>query len=398
MEDEALTTGSQYKWLILLLTWLVYFSFGLILTSIPPLVTPISAELSLSYSEMGVIIGSVILMYIPLSIPIGIIIDHIGQKKMIAAGALLTSMSAVLRAFAFSFETLFLTVFLFGFGGPTISVGLAKVIASFFEGRERGIASGIYMTGSIVGSGVSLAITNSVILPLVGTWRNVFVAYGIIGFLTMVVWILLVTVPERTNEASGIIQPLRETTRKLLGHRQVWIVCIVGSSSFLVFYGFTNWLPTLLELKGLSSADAGLLSSLPSWVGLLGSSAIPGLAVVGSRKPVVVIVLLLEGISMAVAGLASGPVLTLALIAYGVTSGASMPLLLVVLMDLQDVGADYTGVASGIFFSIGAFCGFLGPAVVGYLTDLTGSFFPAIFTLTLAVEAMIPLTLTLKEL
>jgi len=67
-------------------------------------------------------------------------------------------------------------------------------------------------------------------------------------------------------------------------------------------------------------------------------------------------------------------------------------------MDLQDVGADYTGVASGIFFSIGAFCGFLGPAVVGYLTDLTGSFFPAIFTLTLAVEAMIPLTLTLKEL
>ena len=317
---------------------------------------------------------------------------------MIAAGALLTSVSAVLRAFAFSFETLFLTVFLFGFGGPTISVGLAKVIASFFEGRERGIASGIYMTGSIVGSGVSLAITNSVILPLVGTWRNVFVAYGIIGFLTMVVWILLVTVPERTNEASGIIQPLRETTRKLLGHRQVWMVCIVGSSSFLVFYGFTNWLPTLLELKGLSSADAGLLSSLPSWVGLLGSSAIPGLAVVGSRKPVVVIVLLLEGISMAVAGLASGPVLTLALIAYGVTSGASMPLLLVVLMDLQDVGADYTGVASGIFFSIGAFCGFLGPAVVGYLTDLTGSFFPAIFTLTLAVEAMIPLTLTLKEL
>ncbi|MFX1416650.1 MAG: MFS transporter, partial [Promethearchaeota archaeon] len=69
----------------------------------------------------------------------------------------------------------------------------------------------------------------------------------------------------------------------------------------------------------------------------------------------------------------------------------------VVLMDLKDVGAEYTGIASGVFFSIGAFCGFLGPIIVGLLTDLTGSFIPAIFTLALIVEAMIALTLVLKE-
>ncbi|MBE0525629.1 MAG: MFS transporter, partial [Candidatus Thorarchaeota archaeon] len=98
-------------------------------------------------------------MFIPLAVPIGIAFDHFGQKKMIAIGLLFISTSAILRSFVFSFETLFLVVLLFGVGGPTISVGLAKVVASFFEGKERGLASGIYMTGAVVGSGSALALT-----------------------------------------------------------------------------------------------------------------------------------------------------------------------------------------------------------------------------------------------
>jgi MFS family permease len=153
MTNEAdQSVKSSYRWIILALAWLVYFSFGLILSSIPPLVNVIANDLSMTYSQMGVILGSVILFYIPLSIPIGVTIDRIGQKKMIAAGLLITSISSILRAFAFNFETMFLVVALFGFGGPTISVGLAKVVASTFEGKERGLSSGIYMTGAIVGS------------------------------------------------------------------------------------------------------------------------------------------------------------------------------------------------------------------------------------------------------
>ena len=152
---------SRYRWVVLTLAWLVYFAFGLILSSIPPLVNTISIDLNLDYSQMGVILGSVILMYVPLSVPIGASIDRFGQKKMITSGLILISSSAVLRSVVFNFESLFLAVFLFGFGGPTVSVGLAKVIASTFEGRERGLASGIYMTGAAVGSASALALTNS---------------------------------------------------------------------------------------------------------------------------------------------------------------------------------------------------------------------------------------------
>ncbi|MFX1560771.1 MAG: CynX/NimT family MFS transporter [Promethearchaeota archaeon] len=396
-EEDHLSRPSGYRWVILTLAWLVYFEFGLILSSIPPLVNTIAVDLSLSFSEMGIILGSVILMYVPLAVPIGVGIDRIGMKRLIALGLVFISTSAILRSFVLSFETLFLTVFLFGFGGPTISVGLAKVAASFFEGKERGLASGIYMTGAAVGSASALALTNSVVLPFVGTWRNVFSLYGLIGFLVAIGWILLAREePKEYNELINRDQ-VRTILRSLLGNKYVWIAAIIGSTTFLVFYGFGNWLPTLLEGKGMSPVDAGYLASIPTWVGLAGSAVIPGIAVAGSRRPIIVISLLFEGVAMYIVGITTGSFLLVSLVVYGIFSGGLMPLMLVVMMDLPDVGADYTGIASGLFFSIGGIMGFGGPILVGYLTDIASSFIPALILLTLIVEGAIILVFFLKE-
>lgn len=395
--NEQLSDQSGYRWVILVLAWLVYFAFGLILTSIPPLVNIIAADLSLTYSEMGIILGSVILMYIPLAIPIGVGIDRIGLKKMIALGLLFISSSAVLRSFVFNFESLFLMVFLFGFGGPTISVGLAKVAASFFDGRERGIASGIYMTGAVVGSASAFALTNSIFLPLVGTWRNVFSLYGLFGFVIAICWIILAREPSEKTEQISRMSPVGMIARSLLGNRHIWMVALIGSSSFLVFYGFGNWLPTLLERKGLDPVYAGYLASIPTWTGLIGSAAIPGLSKVGKRRPVIVGLLSIVGITICLVGISEDALLLVSLILHGIFSGAIMPLMLVVMMDLPAVGADNTGIASGLFFSIGASMGFIGPIIVGYLTDLTSSFMPALLLLTIVVLIMIVPTIVLRE-
>ncbi|MFW9870264.1 MAG: CynX/NimT family MFS transporter [Candidatus Thorarchaeota archaeon] len=388
---------SSYRWIILVLAWFVYFAFGLILSSIPPLVNTISADLSLTYSQMGIILGSVILMYVPLAIPVGVSIDRIGQVKMITLGLLLISSSAILRSLVFSFETLFFVVFLFGVGGPTVSVGLAKVVASFFEGRERGLASGIYMTGAAVGSATALALTNSLVLPLVGTWRNVFSLYGVVGLLIACSWIMLARESVTSSEQSERQSSFKMMVASLLSHRDIWIVAIIGSTTFLVFYGFGNWLPTILEGKGMSSVDAGYLASIPTWVGLIGSAIIPGIGVAGSRRPIIIVSLLIEGVSMYIVGILCCLPLLVTLVIYGIVSGAMMPLMLVVMMDLPDVGAEKTGIASGLFFSIGGCTGFIGPIVVGYLTDLTDSFLPPLLLLTIIVEVMILLAFLLKE-
>lgn len=43
---------------MLALVWLLYASFGAIHRSIAPLITPIIADLNISYSQMGLVLGS----------------------------------------------------------------------------------------------------------------------------------------------------------------------------------------------------------------------------------------------------------------------------------------------------------------------------------------------------
>jgi len=390
--------SSSYKWVMLTLIWLVYFSAFMVFSSIPPLVTPIVHDLALTYSQVGFILGTVLLVYIPLGVPVGLIIDRVGTRRTLMIGIALASLSGILGSFATNFETLFLSVFVFGLGGPFISVGSPKIVASWFFGRDRGVASGIYITGATIGGSTALAITNTLILPLVGTWRNTLRLYGLFGL--SIAFICLLFAREAAHTKAGVVKTvsLREAITKLLREKYVWIVVIMGFFSlFFAGHGFGRWLPKLLELKGMSPADAGSWSSVPGWSGVLGSLVIPSLRKAGSRKLIVFVTLLVAGICIFTTGITIGLPLIASLIFYGISSAAMAPLVMVILMDLPQVGAQYMGAAGGILMSVGGLGGFTGPLMVGFIVDLTGSMLPSIIVLTVAVEAMLILALLMKE-
>jgi len=399
MENEpGFSVKSNYRWVMLALIWLAYFAFGMIGSSIPPLVTPIARDLTLTYSQIGSILGAILLVYIPLAISVGLLIDRAGMRRLIVAAIALVPLSAFLQSFATNFETLFLSVCVFGIGGPFLSVGSPKIVASWFSGKERGLASGIYMTGAFIGSSTALTITNTIIMPLVGTWRDVLRLYALLGFSMAFIWLLFGREAPSTQTGRIANIPLREAIKKLVREKYVWIVTIIAfSSAFFAGYGFTRWLPKLLELKGMSSAEAGFFASVPGWSGLIGNIVTPALGKAGSRKPLVFVTLLVQGICIFVTATVTGLPLIASLIFYGISYGGMAPLLIVILMDMQQVGAKYMGAATGILFSLGGLGGFTGPLMVGFLADLTGSILSGMIALAALVEAMLLFTLLMKE-
>lgn len=60
---------------MLALLWLLYVSFGAIIRTLSPLVTPILADLDMSYSQMGLVMGSWQLTYIGAAFAAGFLID-----------------------------------------------------------------------------------------------------------------------------------------------------------------------------------------------------------------------------------------------------------------------------------------------------------------------------------
>jgi len=383
-----------YRWLMLSLGWLMYFSFGLIHTAIAPLVAPIMVDLGLTYTQMGVIAGAWQLIYIFSAQPLGMAIDRLGVHRSLLLGAAVISASSSLRFFAMGFWGLFASVALFGLGGPFISIGTPKLISIWFSGEERGAASGINASGSAIGSMAALSLTNSFVLPLVGAWRSVFHAYGIFGFSVALIWLLL---GGRSPAGGGedLAEPPGEerrhgTVRELLKHRDIWLIVGIGVVFFLADHALQNWMPRILELKGMSPADAGYATSLMALSGILGSLVIPRFSYrIGSMRSTIAIVILFSGASILLIGVGGGLSLLAGITSAGFFTRALVPVLMVTLMDMPGVGAERMGTVGGLFFSIAEIGGFLGPFLMGYLKDLTGSFLPGILFLAIITEAAI---------
>ena len=96
----------RYRWVMLALLWLVYASFGMVSRSIFPLVTPILKDLSISYAQMGFILGSWQLTYIIVAVLAGSLLDRWGIRRSIFAGAMIMGLSAALRYFPHGFVTM----------------------------------------------------------------------------------------------------------------------------------------------------------------------------------------------------------------------------------------------------------------------------------------------------
>ncbi len=375
--DEDVATGlpphqQPYRWLLLLLLWLLYFSFGVVIRSPSPLVTPIIRDLQMTYSQMGFVLGSWQMTYIVFAIAAGIIMDRWGIRRSILFGALVIGLSALLRASAGGFFSFLFFVALFGVGGPMISIGCPKAIATWFKGQERGTAIGIYTTGPWIGGMVSLAATNGVVMPLTGySWRMTFASYGVMTFIFAGLWWL--GAREVDAEASTDRFNVPRVLAELFSVRRVRLILLSGLLSFGIMHGYFAWLPAILENAGMSPVRAGVASALPFLTSIPAVLIIPRYVHADYRGWLIGLLALLAGLSVVWVVVLDWPVVP-GLLLFGISGPCLMPLLVLTLMETPEVASKYLGSATGVFFCVAEIGGFLGPFCLGYLVDLSGTF------------------------
>jgi cyanate permease len=376
---------------MLVLLWLLYVCFGIVSRAIFPLVTPILDDLRIIYSQMGLILGSWQLTYIMVALGAGSILDHWGIRKSLFAGALIIGISSSLRYVANDFSTLLIAVALFGVGGPMISIGGPKTISSWFRGPDRGIAIGLYTSGNWIGGLLALALTNSLVMPLVGNnWRMAFAAYGMITFGIGLLWLIF------ARESK--IKPSSETLSiiDVFGHlgklRSVRIVLAMGLLAFAIGHGFSSWLPKILETNGMSGQQAGFAASITIAAGIPSILILPSVVLARLRGRAIAILSILTAVNIVLVMQISGVPLLIGLATLGFFSAPFMSLLLLILMDSPGVETSYMGAAGGMFFCVAEIGGFAGPFFMGVLVDLTGTFMAGALFLASLCIAMAALT------
>jgi ACS family hexuronate transporter-like MFS transporter len=211
-----------------------------------------------------------------------------GTKATYACSIVFWSLAAMAHALARS---------VFGFGVARVALGLGeagnfpaaiKTVAEWFPPKERSVATGIFNSGSNVGS-----IFAPLLVPWLFTvwgWQGAFIALGASGFVWLAFWLWLYDSPEKSTrvslaELAHIREGVAETAEekipwtKLLGYREAWAyygTCVLVGPVWW-FYGF--WLPGFfadqfkLDIKGF-----GLPLALIATVTCIGSIAGGGLS------------------------------------------------------------------------------------------------------------------------
>jgi cyanate permease len=334
--------------------WMVYFCFGSTAAAIAPLVSRITAELHLSHTEMGSILGAWQLVYIGAAIPCGALLDRIGPRRGLALGALVVAASGILRGLADNYVTMLLAVGAFGIGGPLVSVGAPTVIRDWFVGRERGLAMGVYNMGQSLGTIGALSLTSSVGLNLAGgDWRLVLIGYGFLALAAALGWFLVSShaasrAHERARRA-GNSGPQPGLYAELLRAPAMRTVLYLAIGTFFFGHALNNWLPEILRVGGMDPASAGLWASIPVVIGIAGALIFPRLAIPERRMKILAALFAAQMLAPLCIQWGGGT-LILGLILQGLARGTLSVVVVLVMMELREVDASRMGAAAGMYF------------------------------------------------
>ena len=140
--------------------WIALMLFSLAMINYVDRVTlsfaaaPISKEFGLSPVALGYLFSSFLWTYTILLIPMGMLVDRFGAKRVAGFGLALWSAATAATGIAWSFPSLLATRLLMGAGEATSNPAGARVVREWIPASERGITNAIFNSGSYAGPAI----------------------------------------------------------------------------------------------------------------------------------------------------------------------------------------------------------------------------------------------------
>lgn len=367
---------SVNKWLVLALATLVHmFVVGLPWTVMPVLMTAASQEMHLSLGDMGMVWSMLPIGAATVALLGGMIGDRLGFTRAIAIGCFAVAVANGLRGVATNTATLTASMFLTGATVALVFPNVQRLAGVFFPRAQVGLATGISVSGFAVGGVLTTALSATVLMPLVGSWRNVLFVFSGLCVVMGVVWLVVMrgaappAIPGR--EAPADRPSFGKSMAAVFRVKEVWLLSLGNLGVVGAFISLNGYLPVYLEESGLSKSVGDTMSSMLFAASIVGAIGIPALA---DRLNASKMVMILSGVFTAVAILlmtASVNALFWVLIPLVgcVTQGVGS-LVISHAVRNEEVGAASAGTALGLIGGFANLGGFVLPLAGGRLADL----------------------------
>ncbi|MGD9802887.1 MAG: nitrate/nitrite transporter [Hyphomicrobiaceae bacterium] len=223
----------------------------------------IKADLGLSDTQFGLLVGTPILTGSLIRLILGIWSDQYGGRIIYTLTMLSAAAMTALLTFAYDYPTFLLAALGVGIAGGSFSVGVAYV-AKWFPKERQGMALGIFGAGNV---GAAVTKFAAPVIMVAYGWRTVAIVWAA-GLAIIAVIFFLFTkddpdlarrraTGEKPESLSAMLTPLRSV--------QVWRFSLYYFFVFGAFVALALWLPRyLIGVYGLDIATAGAIGALYS--------------------------------------------------------------------------------------------------------------------------------------
>ena len=264
--EQAITAGSapQIAWFV----WLLgasFYAYGFAQRVAPSvMIEELMTDFAVTARSVGGVSASFLYAYAVLQIPLGVLLDRWGTRRVFTWAAVLCVFGSALFALSQHILVAHLGRILLGAGSGVAWVGTLKLIAHWFAPHRFALMSGSALTFGMMGAVVGQAPLSGMV-SAVG-WRGSMIIGAAVA---VVLGVMLSRLPDEDATASATEGVLREGSLlsgigRVLSHRQTWYAASYGSLMTVPMLGFaTLWgVPYLIERFGVTRPTAGLATSL----------------------------------------------------------------------------------------------------------------------------------------
>lgn len=383
-----------------------------------------NTSLGLDDSMFGLGAGLFFIAYFLLGVPSNLVLGRVGARCWIAC--IMTTWGAISACFAFlepighaiglsNEYTFYLFRFLLGMAEAGFFPGVVLFLTLWFPALYRARIIGLFTLAapfsSMLGAPLSGALLNVTGSGLAG-WQWLFLLEGVPAILmAFVVLGYLTDGPDKAawlaaDERQWLIANLdsehdrkervgRPSFLKTISDPRILTLAAVYFSLGGMSYGVGFFLPTIVKGFGISNFHTGMVTAVPFVFGTAGMLLLTRHSdKTGERKRHVAFALFLTALGAAMSVLFDDPVLKIACFCVSQIGISSLPPLFWTLPASFLTG---TAAAAGIaaINSLGNLSSFLGPYILGYSKNATGSFSIGLLILAgvSAIGALIALSL-----
>lgn len=343
---------TKYRWVVATLFFVIYTIAAADRANLGIALPFLRKEFAMTNAEAGALVSLFLIAYAVAQFPSAWLLSRFGVKKVFSISMILTSIATGLTGMVGSLLSLKFCRIGLGLAEGPLPIGVTTTINNWFPTREKGTASGLFLSAVKFGP---------VITPIVGAavitawgWKEVFLVFAVPGIVLSFFWYFLVankpSESRYVNQAeidliaereSGNVVAKRADASKAIPLLDKWIrvreektldstrgiltswniygctlgyCCQLGISSVLL-----SWIPTyLVTVKKFSIMSMGFVAAAP-WVGAVVGNILGGFLsdrLLGKRrKPGMLLsALATAGMMLALVNSPSDPVLYAGLI------------------------------------------------------------------------------------